>query len=784
VTLIFFTFAKILNMKINKFFYLACITMCMCFSFTTRLNAQQMIWWDNFDYCPPPTVPYVCDPALAPAGNPGDPFHPWKITDIGVQGNEANDWYIFHPANFDSSNFFRCYSPNDSVCLRSLYIGYGDTANCDSALRGPVYRSGCDNYTFKRAESVNIDCSGHSTLIASFYFIAKGVDCNRDYCKFIYSADSGQTWTVLVPCLKSYLCYHFYPGWWTYRAIALPSSADNNPNVRIGFEWTNDEDCYWRDPSFAVDRIKIMEDTVACNFQVSITSEGDYLHSGDTVCAGTLINLMSNITNPNPNIIYTWSFQDTTIIVTHTGEIQHYYYLPGHYYITLNATDTVTGCYDRDVFEVHVCDFKPQAGISADNIYCGNGFDVNFTAYADTNVTYYHWDFGDGDTSNVMNPPMHTYATTGTYHVCLTTYNSNNIDCTPCYQTQSCIDISLSPQFPAPIITHSGWNTSWGGDSLTITNLASYNSNFVFTWTGANGGGTGTSFLATVPGHYQAQVEDTTSGCTKWSNNIWVYSLNCMLTAAIGFNGVPVMQDSTYCATGLLQVHYMNLTTGGVFPDYEWDFGDGTILNDNGSVQPHQYASTGVYTVRLTATEDTCYSTVTRNVVVCDAKPTISFYHTGCGTGNTINFTGNTSGPVTTYLWDFGDGTTSSLQNPSHTYSSTNTYNVCFTASYTSISGCSFCSSTQTCMNILVSPAFPDPTISNIGSSTLSLNSAGSYPGWVTYQWYTSPTVFSFVPISGETNTTYVYSVATDYYLIEVSDVTNNCVKRSPYIQP
>jgi PKD repeat protein len=41
-----------------------------------------------------------------------------------------------------------------------------------------------------------------------------------------------------------------------------------------------------------------------------------------------------------------------------------------------------------------------------------------------------------------------------------------------------------------------------------------------------------------------------------------------------------------------------------------------------------------------------------------------------------VNFTSSSTGTIGTYAWDFGDGSTSSAQNPSHTYSSPGRYSV------------------------------------------------------------------------------------------------------------
>ncbi|CAN5874513.1 hypothetical protein BH11BAC7_BH11BAC7_11670 [soil metagenome] len=89
--------------------------------------------------------------------------------------------------------------------------------------------------------------------------------------------------------------------------------------------------------------------------------------------------------------------------------------------------------------------------------------------------------------------------------------------------------------------------------------------------------------------------------------------------------------------------------------------------------------------------------------VPCVAKAVIT--STGC---NPVNFSGSNSGatPVTSYYWDFGDGQTSTLQNPVHTYALAGTYKVCLTITAVSASGQSCCD--QVCQQVIAcSPTTP-----------------------------------------------------------------------------
>ena len=121
-----------------------------------------------------------------------------------------------------------------------------------------------------------------------------------------------------------------------------------------------------------------------------------------------------------------------------------------------------------------------------------------------------------------------------------------------------------------------------------------------------------------------------------------------------------------------LSVEFTDITTSdSPITSRTWDFGDG----DNSSSQnpTHLFTSTGNYTVSLTVTnQNGCTQTLPRNSYISvETRPTANFTASAresCTAPFTVNFTSTSSGPVSSYLWTFGDGTTSTEQNPSHTY--------------------------------------------------------------------------------------------------------------------
>lgn len=145
---------------------------------------------------------------------------------------------------------------------------------------------------------------------------------------------------------------------------------------------------------------------------------------------------------------------------------------------------------------------------------------------------------------------------------------------------------------------------------------------------------------------------------------------------------------------------------------YNWDFGDGTSSTDPNP--SHTYASQGVYTVQLHAiTADNCEIHAC-DVVFAHDCPVDTFWY-GCqaifyvGYGDSLNnpvwppldpltltFYDASLGGVVNWLWDFGDGNTSTDPNPTHTYADTGLYVV--TLTILTVDGCESEASYQICV--------------------------------------------------------------------------------------
>lgn len=121
--------------------------------------------------------------------------------------------------------------------------------------------------------------------------------------------------------------------------------------------------------------------------------------------------------------------------------------------------------------------------------------------------------------------------------------------------------------------------------------------------------------------------------------------------------------------------------TGSYDPDgtierYQWDFGDGST--DSGSVVYHSFSRAGSYRVTLTVTDNRGGKGSTSDTIIVITPPTADFTAdpTRGPAPLTVQFTDRSSGDITSYSWDFGDGGTSTDKNPRYTYNTPGKFTV------------------------------------------------------------------------------------------------------------
>ncbi len=114
---------------------------------------------------------------------------------------------------------------------------------------------------------------------------------------------------------------------------------------------------------------------------------------------------------------------------------------------------------------------------------------------------------------------------------------------------------------------------------------------------------------------------------------------------------------------------------------WKWIFGDGT--NSTAKNPTHKYSKAGNYTVALTATNAVGSNTTTKTNYIkvsgTSSQVPVAAFSASPTSGNTplnVIFTDSSTGSPTTWSWNFGDGTSATVKNPVHTYSTAGSYSV------------------------------------------------------------------------------------------------------------
>lgn len=212
-------------------------------------------------------------------------------------------------------------------------------------------------------------------------------------------------------------------------------------------------------------------------------------------------------------------------------------------------------------------------------------------------------------------------------------------------------------------------------------------------------------------------------------------------------------------------------TSAGDIVEWNWDFGDGG--SSTASDPDYLYAAGGSYLVSLfVETEKGCNSTIVQTVNVLSG-PESEFDFDDVCQNEAAEFDNLTTIPagasISSYLWNFGDGSTSSAENPSHNYDAPGTYTV--TLISTANNGCKDTITYDIEIGILPEAyAGPDDTVTYLDYYTLQGEGIG------TYSWFPSTLVsdpFSATPeIRPPLTVTYTLTVTSPDGCVESDDVT------------
>ena len=435
------------------------------------------------------------------------------------------------------------------------------------------------------------------------------------------------------------------------------------------------------------------------------------------------LNTVAFLDSSKGNVVkWEWDFGDGS--TSNLENPTHTYEKPGVYYVclTIECGNGCTSSYCEKVPVGQIDSCKAYFEVIYPDCYATDAADCisNQVAFLDKSVgkvIKWHWDFGDGQTSEIQNP-VHSYKQPGIYSVCLRIKTEPG--CTDTY----CDSVYISfPRCEADFT----WQPLRCGDyssrCLGVYQFVDMSVGEVINWFWDFGDGDTSSLKNPVhifknDGIYPISLTISTAyGCIDTH----------MDTLFLGDTIQPMCKadfrwDPLICLSSILpcpnSFSFTDLSIGKI-TNWYWQFGDGdTSLVQN---PVHEYESGGKYTVRLTInTSDGCTDTKTDTLLAGDTIPPCCkadfkwqevHPNWDCAKKSTdcitpfyyVEFTDASSGSVLSWKWDFGDGTTSYEPNPFHEYKFAGSYNVCLTVT------CSGWCYDMICKNIVVGDSIPGP---------------------------------------------------------------------------
>ena len=280
----------------------------------------------------------------------------------------------------------------------------------------------------------------------------------------------------------------------------------------------------------------------------------------------------------------------------------------------------------------------------------GPGQTVQFADTTPGDPTSWQWTFGDGATSSAKNP-AHAFATTGSYTVALvaTTPAGTKLgNKTITVANMSVLDASFSFSPASPV----------SGQSVQFTDTSA-GTPTAWSWNFGDGG----TSTAQNPSHTYTTagirtVTLTVTNASGSSSETRTVTVTTALSASFTFTPASPTTGQTIQFTD---------TSAGTPTAWAWNFGDGA----GSSLQnpSHGYTTGGSKTVTLTITNASGSTSATRTIAVAAAlSASFTFTPASPTAGQAVQFTDTSTGSPSIWQWSFGDGTTSTVRNPSHVF--------------------------------------------------------------------------------------------------------------------
>ncbi len=407
-------------------------------------------------------------------------------------------------------------------------------------------------------------------------------------------------------------------------------------------------------------RVLFMVFVVAIRYPAMAQLHADFNSSPQTGCAPLIVSF-NDLSTGNPA---SWKWDLGNGVISSDQNPTTSYFDPGVYTVKLvvyngNTSDSVVKTGYISVYK------NPVAAFSVSDTTGCFPLNVSYTDKSNAgsgSISAWSWDFGDGNISTAQQP-SHTYTAAGTFSVTLSIANTSG--CTGSVSKTNLIHITSGVHAAFNITPV---NTCHAPAIISFNSAATGDNPLNYTWNFGDGSGSATA----SPSHNYSQAGvynvsfkvQSPGGCADSTSKPVTISF---VTSAIAIS-------DTICSNS--QVQFINASSPSPSASV-WNFGNGITSN---AISPYQtFSVAGSYTVKLINTFFAgCIDSTIKKIKVISG-PAASFKvidSAGCSLPFSANFKNTSTGTNLTYVWDFGDGTTSGAANPAHEYTQYGTYTV------------------------------------------------------------------------------------------------------------
>lgn len=404
----------------------------------------------------------------------------------------------------------------------------------------------------------------------------------------------------------------------------------------------------------------IARDTV--EVRVGMPPVIDFTASPLHICIRGYVQFTNLTTGPVDT--WKWKFGEGSESAAKDPKFQ--YLWPDTMDVTLIAT--YKGCSASLIKPNYIIVDSPKSLFTVER-FCDSPLKIRFhnTSFGHTS---YRWLFGDPSNSFSTNDndPIFRYPSSGTYNVKLVTFSSRS----------GCSDTSTVPvEINNRTMTLTANDTAvCNGDSVTYTanmigrTALAYEFYLDNVYIGTSMGSI--RYPVSGPGfHKMKMIAIDIFGCSdSIVKNNWIF----VSKPTASFSGSPLKGCIPFTTNFS---DYSTVTSGANIVSRIWNYGVGGNTTVTGTSSSYNYNTRGYFDVKLIVVDNVgCTDTMTKTQYVLASKPTAAFNHKDTACINEMLSFVNTTSNITSAAWAFGDGGTSTLSSPQHSYTATGSYDV------------------------------------------------------------------------------------------------------------